>query len=383
MKKTFQLIWSALISLRLTVVCLAVLIVLVLACTFAQVKLGTMRAVEIYIRNLWLWAEIPGTSYSIPVFPGGGLVGLVLLVNLIAAQGTRLERSWRKLGIWIIHFGLIILFIGEFVTGFFQIEAQMPIFEGQTRSYTERPEEVELAVVDTTAADKDRVYAFHESLLERSAAVEHPELPFRILLKRYYKNSELEARAKADAVPSMANTGPGAGLVVFEQPPVTKDDAQNVPSAFIELINGDRTLGTWLVSTAIEAPQELSYMGRTFRLSMRHVREYLPYSLTLKDFKHDLYPGTDIPKNFSSLVRLVHPAKNEDREVLIYMNSPLRYEGKAFFQASFGQGDTLSVLQVVANPGWQLPYVACVLVSVGLLLHFLQRLRPAIKGTAL
>lgn len=381
MKKTLKIIWDVLISLRLTVVCLSILIVLVLACTFAQVKLGTMRAVEVYIRDLWIWWRPEGSPFSIPVFPGGGLVGLVLLINLLAAQGTRLERSWRKLGIWIIHFGLIILFVGEFVTGFFQVEAQMPIFEGQTRNYTERPEEVELAVVDASALDKDRVFAFDQSLLARSSQVEHSELPFKILIKRYYKNSELEPRTQADAAaPSMATAGPGKNLVVFEQPPVTRDDAQDVPSAFVELINGDRTLGTWLLSTAIEQPQELSYMGRAFRLSMRHTREYLPYSITLKDFKHDLYPGTDIPKNFSSLVRLVNPAKNEDREVLIYMNNPLRYEGKAFFQASFGQGDTLSVLQVVANPGWQLPYIACVLVSLGLLIHFLQRLRPAMKA---
>ena len=52
------------------------------------------------------------------------------------------------------------------------------------------------------------------------------------------------------------------------------------------------------------------------------------------------------------------------------MNQPLRYDGKAFYQASFGKGDTLSILQVVENPGWLLPYVSCVLVTVGLLIHF-------------
>src|SRR5206468_11477101 len=81
-------------------------------------------------------------------------------------------------------------------------------------------------------------------------------------------------------------------------------------------------------------------------------------------------PGTDIPKNFSSLVHLVNPARGEDRDVLIFMNQPLRYDGKAFYQASFGKGDTLSILQVVENPGWLLPYISCVLVAAGLILHF-------------
>ncbi len=112
---------------------------------------------------------------------------------------------------------------------------------------------------------------------------------------------------------------------------------------------------------------------------MRPRREYLPYSLTLKNFRHDVYPGTDIPKNFSSLVRLVHPGRGEERDVLIYMNQPLRYAGKAFYQASFGKGDTLSVLQVVENPGWLLPYISCVLVAAGLILHFVLALFRSLK----
>jgi hypothetical protein len=133
---------------------------------------------------------------------------------------------------------------------------------------------------------------------------------------------------------------------------------------------GGRSYGTWLVSNALGACETFSAGGRSYSLALRPRREYLPYSLTLQDFRHDIYPGTDIPKNFSSLVRLRNPARGEDREVLIYMNQPLRYDGKAFFQASFGKGDTLSILQVVENPGWILPYVSCVLVAIGLIVHF-------------
>jgi len=61
------------------------------------------------------------------------------------------------------------------------------------------------------------------------------------------------------------------------------------------------------------------------------------------------------------------------------MNQPLRYDGKAFYQASFGKGDTLSILQVVENPGWLLPYISCVLVTLGLLIHFGITLRRFLK----
>jgi hypothetical protein len=61
------------------------------------------------------------------------------------------------------------------------------------------------------------------------------------------------------------------------------------------------------------------------------------------------------------------------------MNQPLRYDGKAFYQASFGKNDTLSILQVVSNPGWLLPYVSTVLVTLGLLVHFAISLRRGVR----
>ena len=58
---------------------------------------------------------------------------------------------------------------------------------------------------------------------------------------------------------------------------------------------------------------------------------------------------------------------------------PARYEGRTFYQASFGKNDTLSILQVVENPGWLLPYISCVLVTLGLLVHFGIAMRRSTK----
>jgi len=118
---------------------------------------------------------------------------------------------------------------------------------------------------------------------------------------------------------------------------------------------------------------------------LRKRRWYYPFSLTLKDFTHEVYPGTEIPKNFSSLVRLANPGSGEERDVLIYMNHPLRYMGQTFYQASYGKGDTLSILQVVQNPGWLLPYISFLLVCAGLGVHFvleLLKFKPAAAQSA-
>jgi hypothetical protein len=366
--RPIDLIWSVITSLRLTIICLVTLMVLVVSCTLAQVSLGTWGAVEVYMRSWLVWWEVPGTGYLIPVLPGGALVGLVLLVNLVSAQVRRLERTWKKAGIWIAHVGLVLLIMGEFISGLAQRETQMAIEVGQTVNYVESPREMELALVDVTDPATDDVFSIAGPILARRSSIEVPGTPVTLLVRGYYRNAFLGSRRPQD--PAIATVGVGTGVVVVPQPPVSKDEEVNRSAAFVEPVVAGQSQGVYLVSNAIDSPQTFTAAGRTWELSMRHWREYLPYAVTLRDFRHDVYTGTQIPKNFSSQVHIVNPSRGESRDVLIFMNQPLRYEHKAFYQASFGKNDTLSILQVVENPGWLLPYASTVLVMIGLLVQF-------------
>jgi hypothetical protein len=111
---------------------------------------------------------------------------------------------------------------------------------------------------------------------------------------------------------------------------------------------------------------------------LRPLRLNFPFSLTLLKATHTVYEGTDIPKDFRSLVRLRNPQTGEDRQVQIHMNAPLRYDGLTFYQYQMDAGEAAaeaghtpsSVLQVVHNPGWLTPYVGCAMVGLGLLIQF-------------
>ena len=142
------------------------------------------------------------------------------------------------------------------------------------------------------------------------------------------------------------------------------------------------SLGTWLVSNAIPDPQSFTANGHTYELVMRQRRFYKQFALTLLDFSHDRYAGTDIPKNFSSRVRLVDLERNENREVLISMNDPLRYRGFTFYQSGFDNNDKTTILQVVKNPAMLLPYIACGLVALGLLAQFSMHLFGFVRKRA-
>ena len=182
-----------------------------------------------------------------------------------------------------------------------------------------------------------------------------------------------------NAPSSPADHGFGPQLVVTPLSITYKQDEQNMPTAVLELTGADGSLGTWLVSAGLTEPQTLTVQGHTYQLVMRPARHYHPFSVTLLKFSHDRYPGTDIPKNFSSRVRLRTPDNRVDREVLIYMNNPLRYGGLAFYQAGFEPNDRTTILQVVQNPSWKLPYVSCVLMFIGLLIQFAMQLTRFIR----
>lgn len=368
-------------DIRVTLVSLCVLMALVLACTLAQVRLGTDLAMDAVMRTFWIWWRPEGVPFRLPVFPGGGAVGLVLLVNL-CARLSLLERSRRKLGIWFVHAGLVLLFAGEFASALLQVDAHMPLEEGQTRDYAESFRLMELATVDAGDPDFDDARLIPESRLKKGRELRDPSLPFTLRVHAYHDNAALSMRRPGDP-PGVATQGIGTNIALRPLPPVTVDDEANTAAALVEPVGADGTsFGVFLLSNALGAPQGFVHEGRPWRLSLRPRRYYLPFSLTLKDFKHDKYPGTDIPKNFSSLLRLNDPARGEDRDVLIYMNAPLRHGGLTFYQASFGKDDTLSVLQVVRNPGWTLPYVACALTALGLLWHFSIMLGGAVKERA-
>jgi cytochrome c biogenesis protein ResB len=98
----------------------------------------------------------------------------------------------------------------------------------------------------------------------------------------------------------------------------------------------------------------------------------LPFSLKLDHFKAEFHPGTDVPKSFESLVTI--STGSLTRQVRIYMNNPLRYKDYTIYQASYdtdADGRQYSTLAVVKNPVKILPYISCLVVFLGLALHFL------------
>ena len=400
---------SIFISLRLTVILLSFAILLVFIGTLAQVDEGLYNAQARYFRQ-WLIFGFDLFGRKIPViFPGGYLIGTLLLVNLLAAHIYRFQFSVKKIGIQLTHAGVVLLLVGQLVTDMMARETQIHFTEGETKSYSESPRSCELIFTSDDGANGEQVVAIPDKLLARGGEMKIDNLPFTIRVKSYWKNSEPSFRA-----PMMQNAPPLAtnGVAVnFDFHPLAETktmDDKNVPTAEIEIIGTNGSLGEWIVSdwttdeTMIRAlelgyaqqmgadmttkiiarlvePQSVFADGKKFTFALRPARVYHSFSLTLLKATHTIYAGTDIPKDFRSRVQLVNPHTGENREVEISMNHPLRYAGLTFYQYQMDAGEAArqggrapsSALQVVRNPAWLTPYLGCALVAIGLMTQFM------------
>src|SRR5215204_1526866 len=140
-------------DLRITVVLFALSMVLVFWGTLAQTDNGVWTVVRDYFRSFVAWVplkvilfnslEEPGIRLP---FPGGWLLGFAMLINLLAAHAVRFKMAWNRSGIFLIHIGIIVMMLGEFVTGLYAVEGSMIIYTGQSSNTVIHPGQSEIAV---------------------------------------------------------------------------------------------------------------------------------------------------------------------------------------------------------------------------------------------
>lgn len=376
-------------SLRLTVILLALGIVVTFFGTLAQTEDGLYVAQQRYFRSWfsvwsphdpgWKWVRIP--------LPGGYLLGVLLLANLIAAHTTRFKPTWRKSGIFLTHLGVILLLLGQLATDMFSRESRMTFAEGEARNYSEDFQKTELVFLGaTTNGAMDLVVAIPDGRLVPGAEIRHPELPFVVKVREFAENSRVRDRAPMvdTNTPPPATQGTGARVVFQPAPPTRKMDERNLPAVVVELADTQGTaLGTWLFALVLDEQPIANASAGGWRAVLRPTRYYQPFSLGLLKTTHEVYPGTRTAsdprgraRNFASRVTIDRPSTGERREVEISMNEPLRYDGLTFYQHQMtrderdGSGRGISGLQVVRNPSWLAPYFGTLFVLVGLIVQF-------------
>jgi len=335
-------------------------IVAVLGAILAWIYIGDVSLSASSMRILWQLTH-------------GGTAALVLLLGL-----AFLFR--KRAGVVMIHLGIALLMFSEFLVSMLAVEGQMSIAEGETVNFARDIRSVELAVVDPSDPEQDAVTAIPESILLDQHVVSDPRLPFDVRRVDYFGNATLEKISESDPNnPATAGHGLNYKAVAARESTGTDMGAVDTAAGYFEFLDKQTgaSLGVYLCGVFFsiqDVATKVPVDDKTYEVFLRFKRDYKPYSIALRDVRFDKYIGTEKAKNYSSDIRLVDPERNEDRDVRIWMNNPLRYAGETFYQSEYKvdpvTGKEMTVLQVVSNTGWMIPYVSCMLVAVGMLAHF-------------
>jgi cytochrome c biogenesis protein ResB len=356
-------------SLGFGVVILLFLFVLSFFGTLAQTREGLYAVQEKYFCSWglvhWLFEIAP-----LPL-PGGKLLLWLLFVNLLCAAILAFRRGVRS-GVLIAHVGILFLLLAVFVSYHYAEMGRMVLREGEEvqRFHSAHEWCLEIAFEGKTMIIDDREFRNLQGSQSRSFFA--PDLPFELRLHGYVRNARPIAAALA---------GHGAQVVdgyALEVLPEEREMQQNVPGCYVEVLWRDGTTNAAILWGQARQPWTVARDGKAWQMDLTRRSWPLPFSLRLETFTRELYPGSSVPKVFRSNVTVLADGAAEPAR--IEMNAPLRRDGYALFQSSYGPtnakpGQKLySVISVVRNPADHWPMYASVVVGLALLLHYGLRL---------
>lgn len=305
-------------------------------------------------------------------------------VASIALLGGCWTVFGKRAGIVLLHGGIGLMMFYELHVALTAIETQMQLGEGERTNYVHDIRTFELAVIDTLDAREERIVAIPKSIFLGKSTIDHPDLPFKVDVQQFFKNARMRSVTKSDTNPATA----GIGLIAVPDEAKASTGTDNdskidFPAAYVTLLSksDNKPIGTYLVGMELSMTDQTDSVQvgeKKYRIELRPKRYYKPYVFELLDVQKKDYLGTSTPRSYASTVHIIDPTRNVDEEKTIWMNNPLRFEDETFYQTTYYQepetGYEHTTLSVVANSGWMMPYVGCMLVGIGMLFHFLNLL---------
>lgn len=363
-------------SIGLSCVLLLLLLLITWRGTMAQVDMGLFEAQKKYFDSAYFVEKFG----PIPVLlPGAYLVLAVLTVNLVLGGIMRLRRGVATLGVLITHIGIVVMMVAGLVKFHYSVDGAMRLDPGAEVSSFSSYHEWEIAVARADGTDPQPVWLIPgDDFLAMSTAqtrtFRHAELPFSVSMSGFTRNAFIRQHATGN--PSGARVVDG---FYVDPMPLEKENEFNRPACYVDLAmtaDGKRVEG--ILWGANLGPMVVRVGDVPWTLDLRQRRWELPFAVRLDRFVKDDHPGVSMVRDFRSFV--TRTEKGLEQGVEISMNEPMRHGGYIFYQSSWGPqrappGTPLfSVLTVVSNPSDQWPLISCIIIAVGMSLHFGRKL---------
>lgn len=336
------------------------IMILLIIGTIAQKDLGLYAAQHTYFSSfLTFIGPVP--------FPGGYTLMSILFINLLMKFLFFSDWHWRKAGIILSHFGVLLLLGGGFVTAASEQEGYMVVAEGET---SKTIEDYQQRVMTVTQNGKN-IFRIPFEDLSAGSQIGAKAFPFSIHIDETCLNCKIERRLNADD----QWRGPGR-FMDLQNAPLEKNYEANLTG--IEFaVTGTNADGRYLTFDKFPKPPQFKIGENTYAVIIGRAERDLPFAVTLQKFAAEFYPGTQDAKSYRSDIRIDDGTKSWTSK--IEMNAPLRYKGFTLYQSSFDMaGDRrFTVLNVVENKGRLFPYISCFFIALGTALHLALRLRKA------
>ena len=303
------------------------------------VLLGVGAAVATFIEN-----DYGSSSARVLVYNHIWYEVIMVLacVNLLGIIKQR--KMWKQKGKFIFHISFVVMLIGAALTRYAGYEGIMHIREGQTQSDMISLE----AYMQVTIEHNGEKYYF-EKQKEFGAIGDNSfsyTIPFKDKMLEVYMISYKFAK-KGQASMNLIETA----LKLGDEQKIVKLVGQRGQSGLQRDV-------TFKDNTIVH----ISYGSKALTL---------PFSIMLRDFQLDRYPGSMSPSSYASEVTVFD--KNKKFDFRIYMNSTLNYGGYKFFQSSYDKDERGTILSVNNDPGKNPTYLGYFLLIVGLLMNFFDK----------
>jgi len=406
----------ALGSMKLAVVLLVMLGLLTWLGTLAQIEDGLWKAQKKYFESWFLIADLELGWWGKPLFadeegkgfvlriplPGAYPVMALLFVNLMVGGLLRLKWNVRNLGVLIVHIGIALLLVAGFVKMEFSYAGGLALYEHpengagvSSRLYESSTfvsfHDYELALLkDNGDTIEERVVAEAELLAaaDDTVTIRGEGLPFVVQLHHWMERCDPLPKGPMvrTTVPIIEDGDGGPGVFLRQRKPAS-ERGQNIAGCYVDVItdSGERHQG--IVYGAELRPFEKRRFPFTFEvdgqrwgLDLRRVVYDLPFHVRLDRFVKSDHPGTLTAADYRSFVQI---PEEGDREVQIYMNTPLRKDGFVMYQTSWGPQINgrpnggppwFSVFEIAENPSDKWPEYSCWVIALGLIIHFSMKL---------
>ncbi|MDP4240912.1 MAG: cytochrome c biogenesis protein CcsA, partial [Bacteroidota bacterium] len=110
--------------------------------------------------------------------------------------------------------------------------------------------------------------------------------------------------------------------------------------------NSTKRVNVFSPENQISRPATCLINGVKVSVTYGMLQHKLPFSITLKAFQLDRYPGSNSPSSYASEITVNDTELKIERPFRIYMNNILKYRGYRFFQSSYDSDEKGTVLSV-------------------------------------